>query len=130
MEDEQGLFIGGNTPSSKNSRVWTGQYFIPSAYTRKWLKKSKSEWINKKEEFLKGLEGLPKPYYIEFTFIRKTRHKFDYINIAQAVQDQMTHYGWLSDDNADEMKPYFGDYKYDKLNPGVIIRILKEKPKH
>jgi hypothetical protein len=124
------FFISENIPSSKNSRVWTGTYFIPSAYTRKWIKKSKAEWIEQKMRFIEALHKLTRPYYIEFTFVRKTKHKFDYINIAQAVQDQMVFHGWLEDDDADNIKPYFGDYQYDKLAPGVIIKILKEKPKH
>lgn len=124
------FFISGNTPSSKNSRVWTGKYFIPSEYTRKWIRKTKREWEGQKDEFLLALQGLSKPYYIEFTFIRKTRHKFDYINIAQAPLDQMKKHGWLDDDDMDNVKPYFEDYIYNKHNPGLIIKILKEKPKH
>lgn len=124
------FWISGNTPSSKNGRVWTGKYFIPSAYTRKWIRMTKKQWKDQMVDFRNALSELGKPYYIELTFIRKTRHKFDYINIAQAVCDQMKEHGWLQDDDADNIKPYFGDYKYDKSNPGVIIKILKEKPKH
>lgn len=124
------FFIPTNTPSSKNSRVWTGKYFLPSAYTRKWIKKTKVDWESQRSRFLAAIAELPTPYFIEFTFIRKTKHKFDYINIAQAPFDEMTKHGWLTDDNADVVKPYFGDYLYDKHNPGLIIKILKEKPKH
>ena len=31
---------------------------------------------------------------------------------------------WLEDDNCKEILPIFEPYKYDKENPGVIIRIL------
>jgi hypothetical protein len=124
------FFISGNTPSSKNSRVWTGTYFIPSAYTRKWVRKSKKEWKEQRQGFVNALKECSKPFYIELTFIRKTRHRFDYINIAQVVQDQMVEHGWLEDDDATNMKPYFGDFQYNKENPGVIIKILKEKPEH
>lgn len=124
------FFISTNTPSSKNNRVWTGYAFIPSQMTRKWLKKTKKEWLDQKEEFLKVISQLDKPYYIEFTFIRRTRHRFDYINIAQAPLDVMQEHGWLDDDSADYVKPYFGDYLYDKENPGLIIKVLKQKPNH
>src|SRR5687767_15927252 len=117
------FWISGNTPSSKNGRVWTGNNFLPSAYTRVWIRRTKPEWEAQKDKFIEAVKNLGKPYYIEFTFIRKSRHRFDYINIAQVVHDMMTEYGWLNDDNADEMKPYFGDYKYDKDNPGVVIRV-------
>lgn len=129
-QNELTFFISGNTPSSKNSRVWTGKYSIPSVPTRKWIKLSKKEWLEQKQKFLDAVVDIGTPYYVEFTFIRKTRRKFDYINIAQAVCDQMKFYGWIADDDADNLKPYFGDYIYDKYNPGVIIRILKEKPQH
>ena len=128
--DDLTFFIPDNTPSSKNSKVWTGKYFLPSAYTRKWIKRTKQDWINQRGAFVAALATLSPPYFIEFTFIRKTKHKFDYINIAQAPLDQMTLHGWLPDDNADVVKPYFGDYIYDKNNPGLLIKILKEKPKH
>lgn len=124
------FWISGNTPSSKNGRVWTGNNFLPSAYTRVWIRRTKPEWIAQKEKFLEAIRDIGKPYYIELTFVRKSRHRFDYINIAQIICDMMKEHGWITDDNADEMKPYFADYIYDKGNPGVIIKIIKEKPKH
>lgn len=119
------IFIPYNTPSSKNSKQWTGKFLTSSNSTHKWRKLTKSYWERHKEDFLKELENLPKPYNIEFTFIRKSRHKFDYVNPLQSVLDEMVKYKWIDDDNADEIKPFFGDYKYDKLNPGVYIRVLK-----
>tara|TARA_R110000796_G_scaffold96973_2_gene203679 strand:+ start:1168 stop:1284 length:117 start_codon:yes stop_codon:yes gene_type:complete len=37
----------------------------------------------------------------------------------------MTKYGWIADDNADEIVPIFLEYEYDKDNPGVYINVLK-----
>ena len=71
------------------------------------------------------LKGKKKPYNIEFTFYRKTKRKFDYINAAQIVQDLMVKHGWIDDDNCTEMKPYFGNYVHQKDNPGVFIKVLK-----
>lgn len=98
------------------------------------------EWEFQAETFRDSLEGLKLPYYIEFTFYRNSKHRFDYHNIVQMVLDTMcnelkignktVNFNWLPDDNADVVKPYFGDYVYDKKKPGVLIRILKEKPKH
>lgn len=59
-----------------------------------------------------------------------SKHRFDYINIAQGVMDEMKTYGWLEDDDATNVKPYFGDFQYDKDKPGVLIKILKHKPIH
>ena len=64
---------------------------------------------------------------ISFTFVRGTRHKFDYINPAQTVQDDMVKAGWIEDDNAEFILPVFIQYTYDKQNPGVWIEILKDE---
>jgi hypothetical protein len=42
------------------------------------------------------------------------------------VQDDMVTFGWIEDDNADCILPVFVEYKYDKVNPGVIIEILPD----
>lgn len=134
MDNEENVvatfWISGNTPSSKNARVWTGSNFIPSAYTRRWIRETKHEWIEQRDKFKEALKGLEPPYFIEFTFIRKSKHKFDYINIAQGPCDQMKDFMWLTDDDMDNIKPYFGDYEYNKRNPGMKIKILKTKPNH
>ena len=125
----RGIFIPGNVPSSKNGRRWTGRYFIVSKQTARYYKNSKKYWVEHKKEFKKLLKGKDsqnkKPYRISFKFIRKSRHKFDYINPAQTVQDQMVKFGWISDDNAQEMLPIFLEFEYDKDNPGVYINVLK-----
>ena len=117
--------IPGNTPSSKNSRIWTGKYSIASAATRKWKLATDEYWKEQAKAFRKESKDLPKPLYIEFKFYRKSRHKFDMINIAQAVQDAMVKFDWIDDDNADELIPVFVPYEYDNKNPKVEIKILK-----
>jgi Holliday junction resolvase RusA-like endonuclease len=117
--------IPGNTPSSKNSRIWTGKYSIASAATRKWKLATDEYWKEQAKAFRKESKGLPKPLYIEFKFYRKSKHRFDLINIAQAVQDAMVNYDWIDDDNADELIPVFVPYEYDNKNPKVEIKILK-----
>lgn len=129
-ESSEYFWISGNTPSSKNNRVWTGSYFIASKATTRWRRDTKKEWLSQRQEFIESLVGLPKPYYIELTFVRRTKHRFDYINIAQGVMDEMVEHGWLQDDDAENAKPYFGDFEYNKDNPGVKIRVLKRKPIH
>ena len=125
----RGIFIPGNVPSSKNGRRWTGRYFIVSKQTQRYYKNSKKYWIENKKEFHKLLKGKDSqnkaPYRITFKFIRKSRHKFDYINPAQTIQDQMVKFGWITDDNADEMIPIFLEFEYNKDNPGVYINVLK-----
>lgn len=118
-------FIPGNVPSSKNSRQWTGKFFIASKTTQKYRKDSEQHWIAARDSFLESVKDLPKPYHIAFEFIRGSKHKFDYINPLQTVQDEMVKYGWIEDDNADILLPMVLPYKYDKEKPGVIIHVIK-----
>lgn len=117
------FFIPGNVPSSKNGRRWTGKYFIASKTVVNYRKNAKAYYMQYAAAFKAELAKHQLPVEIGFTFIRGTKHKFDYINPAQTVQDDMVTYGWIEDDNADNIKPVFIDYKYDKNNPGVIIEI-------
>jgi len=121
------IFIPTNVPSSKNSRRWTGKYFIGSKQTMRYYKETKGYWLQHKKDFKNMVKDLDtkKPYRIVFKFVRKSRHKFDYINPAQTVQDQMVKYGWITDDNANEMIPVFEEYEYNKDKPGVYIYINK-----
>jgi|TARA_Y100000310_G_scaffold118355_1_gene117234 disulfide oxidoreductase YuzD len=116
------IFIPTNVPSSKNSKVWTGKFLVSSKATQKWRKETKDYWNIFKKEFIDQLGE--KPHKIGFKFIRKSRHKFDYVNPLQTVQDEMVKYGWLEDDSADELIPVFLPYEYDKENPGVEIHVL------
>lgn len=122
-------FIPGNVPSSKNGRRWTGKYFIASKTVVNYRKNTKEYYQKYAPEFQKELKKYKLPVKIGFTFIRGTRHKFDYINPAQTVQDDMVKHEWIVDDNAENIIPVFNQYEYDKGNPGVYIEILKENKK-
>jgi len=122
-------FIPGNVPSSKNGRRWTGKYFISSKTVMKYRKDTKSFYQQYASQFQKELKKHKLPVKIAFTFIRGTKHKFDYINPAQTVQDDMVTHGWIEDDNMVNLIPVFKPYKYDKDKPGVLIEILKNGSK-
>ena len=117
------FFIPGSVPSSKNGRRWTGKYFIASKTVVNYRKIAKPYYLQYANAFKAELAKHKFPVEIGLTFIRGTKHKFDYINPAQTVQDDMVTYGWIEDDNVDFIKPVFFDYQYDKNNPGVIIEI-------
>lgn len=118
------FWIPENVPSSKNSKQWTGKYFVWSKASQKYVKDTKDFWELLTDKFLAELEQKEKPYNIEFQFVRKSKHKFDYVNPLQTVLDLMVRYKWIEDDNADIIKPFFADYIYDKTFPGVWITIL------
>ena len=116
-------FIPGNVPSSKNSRRWTGKYFIASKTVMKYRKETAKLYKKQAASFRKALSKFNNPVYITFTFIRGTKHKFDYVNPLQTVQDDMVKHKWIKDDNCEYIIPVFEPYIYDKTNPGVIITI-------
>ena len=118
------IFIAGNVPSSKNGKRWTGKYLIHSKTVMNYIKQTKQDWINNKEKFKELIQDKEMPYKIEFTFIRNSRRKFDYINPCQTTQDLMVTYDYIEDDNCNCMIPSFGEYKYDKENSGVKIKVL------
>lgn len=89
-----------------------------------YISSTKSEYLKNKEKFLKLLEGKEPPYTISFKFIRGSKHRFDYINPAQTVQDLMVKYEWIEDDNCEWMIPCFEPYEYNKEEPGVYIKVL------
>jgi len=122
-------FIPGNVPSSKNGRRWTGKYFIASKAVMNYRKATKEHYTKLTEEFKTQVAELNLPVKISFEFIRGSRHKFDYINPAQTVQDDMVKYGWIEDDNAEFIIPTFKQYTYDKENPGVWLEIILDEEK-
>jgi len=125
MGKEKKWFIPGHVPSSKNGRRWTGKYFIASKSTMKYRKDTKSFFEKYAPEFKEELKKHTLPVKVSFTFIRGSKHKFDYINPAQTIQDDMVAYGWIKDDNCEFIIPVFEPYSYDKINPGVEIKIIK-----
>ncbi len=116
-------FIPGNVPSSKNGRRWTGKYFIASKTVMKYRKDTKSFYEKYASEFKEELKKHELPVRVYFEFIRGTKHKFDYVNPCQTVQDDMVSHGWIEDDNMMNILPAFEPYSYSKENPGVIIKI-------
>ena len=89
-----------------------------------YIKSTKEDWINNKEKFEELLKNKEAPYQIEFTFLRNSRRKFDYINPCQTVQDLMVKYEYIQDDNCDYIIPSFGKYEYNKEGSGVKIKVL------
>ena len=87
-------------------------------------KATKDIYLGYTKDFKEALKNYDLPVKISFEFVRGSRHKFDYLNPAQTVQDDMVQYGWIEDDNAEFIIPAFEQYTYDKKNPGVWIKII------
>ena len=122
------IYIPGDVPSSKNSKVWTGKHLVHSKATGKYISKTKSIFSNKKIllAFVTALSKTSPPYKMSFTFLRGSRRRFDYVNMAQSPLDLMVKHEWIVDDNADYIIPLFKQYLYRKEHPGVIISIETE----
>ena len=123
------IFIAGNTPSSKNSKQFVTlkngkKLLLNSKIVRKYIDKSEMDWRFNKTEFFKMLKGKEKPYKIELYFIRDSRRKFDYINAAQIIFDLMQHYGYIEDDDSQNIIPVFKGFEVDRARAGVEIEVL------
>jgi hypothetical protein len=123
------IFIRGNVPSSKNSKQWTGRMLIKSKTTLRYEKATKEQWEENRQRFLKLIDGKTVPYQIGFYFVRGTRHRYDWVNPVQTIQDLMVRYEWLEDDNTTIMYPKPFKIKgemghYDKECPGVYIKVF------
>jgi hypothetical protein len=122
------IFIKGNVPSSKNSKQITAQgLLINSKTVRKYDKEFGSQWNDErlKRKFKEAIENKVKPLRIGFYFHRSTRRKFDYVNVAQYPLDMMVKNGWIEDDDATNVIPYFLGYEVTK-NSGVTIVVGEE----
>jgi len=139
------IFIAGNTPSLKNNKVATAKGVFMSKTVRKYLQKlgvknysvSKKTFVNYATRpnlfdlavapMRNELHDKKPPHIIGLHFVRGTRHKADWVNLAQIVCDLLVAHGVLFDDDMDHLipSPYQlanGQwYSYDKDNPGVII---------
>jgi len=145
LNGEEALFISGNVPSLKNSKVKTSKGIFSSPTVKKYLRglgiqsfssgrgevkgyvRRDNEFLACKPFFDKHLTE--KPFEIGFHFIRGTRHKFDFNNATQIIADLMTAHNFIEDDDMDNFLPYplkidGKAYSYDKENPGVLIMVL------
>jgi putative uncharacterized protein FNV0869 len=123
------IFIQGNTPSSKNSKQFVtfknGKTMLLNSKTvQKYIKESKGDWILNKNNFKKMIKDKEKPYKIELYFIRDSKRRFDYINVAQIIFDLMQEYGYIEDDDSQNIIPVFKGFEVDKDRTGVKIEVL------
>lgn len=126
------FILEGNTPSSKNSKIktrWGG--VIKNKNTLTWEKETEKTFVELKDDFLEAIKEKQKPYHIYFSFVRKSKHEADFINLCQAVFDNMVKHKWLEDDNMSEVLPFplidpetNNCFYWDKENPKTIITIL------
>lgn len=148
MNFKYNIFVPFNTPSLKNSKIYTKRGVFPSPAVKKYLQKigvkkysvHKGTFENYKtrqnlferaaapmKEILNKREAAwDVPNVIGLFFIRNSKRKFDWINAAQIICDLLTAHGVIKDDNMDYLIPIpiqvAGSwYTVDKDRPGCII---------
>lgn len=124
------IFIPGSVPSSKNGRQNFKGISLASKATLQWRANTALFWNKFRSHFKKQCEGKEFPLIVGMHFVRKTRHKWDFINPCETVQDEMTHKEWIEDDNTTIMYPVplkVNDqlWSYDPKHPGVYIHVLE-----
>lgn len=142
------IWISGNVPSLKNSKVKTSQGIFSSKTVKKYLanlgiqrySSSRKEVIGYKTrpnifqeqivpQIIELLKNKKPPFEIGFHFVRGTKHKFDFNNANQLIADLIVAHNVLEDDNMDHFIPFALKidgkfYNIDKENPGVYIKII------
>ena len=140
------IWIDGNVPSSKNSKVKSKNGVFASSTVKRYLgalgiqtysvrDKTVKGYARRpnlveklRPEFEKALEGREYPIRVGFHFVRDSKRKFDFHNIVQIVADLMVAHDFIEDDNMDCFIPVpfkikGNYYTVDKECPGVYIKI-------
>lgn len=140
------IWIDGNVPSLKNSKVKTSRGVFASKTVGKYLQhlgvagysvRSKT-YVNYKtrpnnfealrDAFINELKGKKYPIKIGFHFVRNSNRSFDFHNAVQILADLMVAHDYIEDDDMDHFLPVplkikGAWYSVDKDKPGVYIKI-------
>ncbi len=136
------IYIPGNVPSSKNSKIKTSRGVFNSKTVSKYLQKvgvadysvTKKTYKNyktrinlyelNKNTFIEMCKSKEYPLAVGFHFVRDSKRQADYHNLVQIVADLMVSHGWIKDDSMNYFKPVFLGYSIDKVEAGVIISVI------
>lgn len=117
--------------SSKNSKTFirlkNGRTVLVKSKQAAKQDKALKEILNKPENreiWQNMLIGKTYPVKLGIYIYRKTRVKFDYINIVQGLFDMLVKEGYIPDDDSNTIIPVFLGHEVDKENPRVILSIL------
>lgn len=141
------VFVPGEVPSLKNSKIKTANGVFPSKAVSNYLHSLGIQRYGK--DGVKGyklrpnlfeariarlrcdLFGCCKPIRLGFYFVRGTKRRFDLINAAQIVCDLLVAHGVIEDDDSKNLIPVFVPdetgfaHCVDKNNPGVWIGLAE-----
>ena len=140
------IFIPGNVPSAKNSKVKTAIGVFNSAAVRKYLQalgvkkysaKNGIECYKKRPNLFDTPElraefwNIGYPAIVGVHFVRRTRGRFDFHNMVQIIADLLVAHRIIPDDDTDHFLPVpmrvnGACVTHDKINPGVYLSVLKD----
>jgi len=147
------IFIPGNIPSLKNSKVKTARGIFSSPTVNKFLRSIGIQKFNSRkkevkgyvdptrpnkfealrEEFAKMKAGKDDPIVIGYHQVRNSKRLFDFSNSVEIVQDLMTAHDFIEDDNVKHVFPVpmsIDGQLIDQDNPRAfpLYSVDKENP--
>lgn len=119
------MFIPGNIPSLKNSKVKTSRGIFSSPTVSKFLRSIGIQGFNSRKKTVKGYvdptrpnqfealrsvfmamkHGKSDPLVIGYHQVRNSKRLFDFSNSVEIIQDLMTAHDFIEDDNVKHVFP-------------------------
>tara|TARA_R110000764_G_scaffold123357_1_gene210936 strand:+ start:616 stop:1083 length:468 start_codon:yes stop_codon:yes gene_type:complete len=119
------IFIPGNIPSLKNSKVKTARGIFSSPTVNKFLRSIGIQGFNSRKKTVKGYVDLTRPNQFEafrakfaqmrlgkddpliigYHQVRNSKRLFDFSNSVEIIQDLMTAHNFIEDDNVQFVFP-------------------------
>lgn len=117
--------LGMPVYSKKNHKVISGKKLLSSEKVRQYEKDMLPVYLSKRREWNKQFNPDETPVTLEMYFIRPTKAKFDWVNMAQLPLDMMQTAGWIEDDDCYTITPSFTGWEVNKdlSKCGVKVRI-------
>lgn len=76
-----------------------------------------------RKKWLEEIKDKEFPIRLSLRIYRKTKRRWDWVNIVQNLFDCMVKAGWLPDDDAEHLTPVFDGWEVDTKNPRVEIKV-------
>lgn len=119
------IFIPGNVPSLKNSKVKTSRGIFSSKTVNKYIRALGIQSFSSSKKIVKGYvdpnkpnlfealrpqfeamkKGKADPLIIGYHQVRNSKRLFDFSNSVEIIQDLMTAHGFIEDDNVKYVIP-------------------------
>jgi hypothetical protein len=147
------IFIRGNIPSLKNSKVKTSRGIFSSPTVNKFIRSLGIQSFNSRKKTVKGYVDASRPNYFEalrsefndmvgdkkdpifigYHQVRNSKRLFDFSNSVEIIQDLLTAHDFIEDDNVKYVFPIpmteNGDLPNDKnIRTEKFYSVNKDNP--